>query len=37
MISNGILFDEESVKKAKEFWKLGNIQITLDGTYDYYD
>lgn len=32
MTSNGYLFDEEMVQKAKEEWKLRKIQITLDGT-----
>lgn len=37
MISNGYLFDEEMAKKAKELWKLTNIQITLDGTEEIYN
>lgn len=37
MISNGYLFDEALVKRAKELWKLRNIQITLDGTEDIYN
>lgn len=37
MISNGYLFDEELVKKAKEDWKLKHIQITLDGTEEIYN
>lgn len=32
MISNGYLFDEKLVKKAKDIWKLMSIQITLDGS-----
>lgn len=32
MISNGYLFDEKTVKKAAEQWKLKSVQITLDGT-----
>lgn len=32
MISNGYLFDDNVVKKAKELWNLNNVQITLDGT-----
>lgn len=32
MVSNGYLFDEEIVKKAKESWNLKRVQITLDGT-----
>ena len=37
MISNGYLFDEELVRKAKEDWKLQHIQITLDGTEEIYN
>ena len=37
MISNGYLFTDELVHKAKEFWKLGNVQITLDGTEQIYN
>lgn len=32
MISNGYLFDLETVKHAKAKWHLRNVQITLDGT-----
>lgn len=32
MVSNGYLFDEVTVKKAAEEWKLKRVQITLDGT-----
>lgn len=32
MISNGYLFDDELVEKAKNSWNLKNVQITLDGT-----
>ena len=32
MISNGYLFSEKVVEEAKNDWKLGNVQITLDGT-----
>lgn len=31
MISNGYLFDNESVYKAKTLWNLDEVQITLDG------
>lgn len=31
MISNGYLFDESMVRKAKEVWNLFTIQITVDG------
>lgn len=37
MTSNGYLFDENTVKTAKEFWKLNHVQITLDGTQDVYN
>ena len=37
MISNGYLFDEELVEKAKTKWKLRRIQITLDGTEEVYN
>lgn len=37
MISNGYLFDEALVKKAKEEWRLRRIQITLDGTEPVYN
>lgn len=37
MISNGYLFDDENVKKAKEKWHLDNVQITLDGTEEIYN
>lgn len=37
MTSNGYLFDEEMVKKAKNEWKLRQIQITLDGTEEIYN
>ena len=32
MISNGYLFNDETVTEAKELWKLKRVQITLDGT-----
>lgn len=37
MISNGYLFDEDVVKRAKDDWKLSQIQITLDGTEEVYN
>ena len=37
MISNGYLFDAETVKHARECWKLQKIQITLDGTEPVYN
>ncbi len=36
MTSNGSLFTEASAKKAAEVWKVGEIQITLDGMADEY-
>ena len=32
MVSNGYLFDEKIVEKAKSNWNLEKVQITLDGT-----
>lgn len=37
MISNGYLFDEDVAQKARNLWKLTNIQITLDGTEEVYN
>ena len=37
MISNGYLFDEETVTKAVELWKLERVQITLDGPEEVYN
>ena len=37
MVSNGFLFDEETVKEAVNEWKLEKIQITLDGTESVYN
>lgn len=37
MISNGYLFNDELVTKAKELWGLNNIQITIDGTEEVYN
>lgn len=37
MTSNAYLFDEETIRRAKEQWHLGSIQITLDGTEDVYN
>lgn len=37
MISNGYLFDDELIQKAKEEWKLLHVQITLDGTEEVYN
>lgn len=35
--TNGYLFDEETIKKAKEKWILHSTVITLDGTEDVYN
>lgn len=32
MVSNGFLFDNDTIKEAKVLWKLKKVQITLDGT-----
>lgn len=32
MVSNGYLFDGETIRRAKELWRLRRVQITLDGT-----
>lgn len=37
MISNGYLFTREMAHKAREKWRLRNIQITLDGTEEVYN
>ena len=36
-VSNGYLFDEETVKKAVSGWNLKKVQITLDGTEQVYN
>ena len=36
MTSNGSLFTEETARKAAEQWKIGKIQITLDGMAEEY-
>ena len=36
MISNGLLFDDELVEKAKSIWNVKSVQITLDGTRQVY-
>ena len=36
MISNGLLFDDELVEKAKNIWNVKSVQITLDGTRQVY-
>ena len=37
MATNGYLFDEETVRKARRDWALELVQITLDGTEDRYN
>ncbi len=37
MVSNGYLFNRNTVEKAVEKWKLKKVQITLDGTEDRYN
>ena len=37
IISNGYLFNKETIKEAKELWKLKETQITLDGTEKIYN
>ena len=37
MISNGLLFDERLVKKAKTLWNLEVVQISVDGTEQNYN
>lgn len=37
MVTNGYLFDDETVKKAAELWKVRTVQITLDGTEEVYN
>ncbi len=36
-ISNGILFNKETVKKAKKLWNMKKVQVTLDGTEQIYN
>lgn len=37
MTSNGYLFNEETIREAKELWLLKRVQITLDGTEKIYN
>lgn len=37
MISNGLLFNENNIFKAKKIWNLKNVQITIDGTENNYE
>ncbi len=37
MISNGYLFDEVLIQRARDVWNLKQVQITLDGTEEVYN
>lgn len=37
MISNGYLFDDETIAEARDLWRLKSVQITLDGTEEIYN
>lgn len=37
MVSNGYLFDDAMIEKAKTLWNLTGVQITLDGTEEVYN
>lgn len=37
MVSNGLLFDDETVREAVQDWNLDKVQITLDGTEEIYN
>lgn len=37
MVSNGYLFDDVNVEKAKNLWNVSRVQITLDGTEEIYN
>ena len=37
MVSNGFLFDEDTVAEAVQSWNLKKVQVTLDGTEDTYN
>ena len=37
MISNGYLFDKQTIEDAKKLWNLKTVQITLDGTEKVYN
>ena len=37
MVTNGYLFDEETIQEAIESWRLEEVQITLDGTEHIYN
>ena len=37
MISNGYLFNDDTIKEAKDEWRMKKVQITLDGTEQTYN
>lgn len=37
MVSNGYLFDDDMILRAKDSWKLQKVQITIDGTREIYN
>lgn len=37
IVTNGYLFNEEVINRAKELWHLSRVQITLDGTREKYN
>ena len=37
MVSNGYLFDDKMIQRAKNDWNLQSVQITLDGTEEVYN
>lgn len=37
MISNGLLFDAQMVRRAKDLWQLQQVQITIDGLEETYN
>lgn len=37
MVSNGYLFDDETIVEATDLWSLKRVQITLDGTEEVYN
>ncbi len=37
IVSNAYLFDEATIKKAVDLWKLQRLQVTLDGTEEVYN
>lgn len=37
IITNGLLFSEDNIRKAIETWNVNNVRITLDGQEDFYN